>query len=262
MNPGRFEYGPCDGDAWANESWRCGSRQALKFQSEISELNRSTRFDMMCDLERLSAVSDIYHKLYHLTRRFTAIVHDLVDAALLQAPCRWAEAASLLVSWSVDVLRHDTIGFEKFLLSQRGSIYWVLDDALLRICLDQWENEKPSKTWDKAITPLRLAISRAQASFPEWGDRDCEEARKWESESHYTPSEMTECCFQRSRKFLHQSTKIFELWRTMRLWGKGLLPAELANAIVEDVAKFEELHFGGELRLLFFPESKMKAIAS
>ena len=165
----------------------------------------------------------------------------------------------MLVDWTVNVLRHEKIGFERFLQGQRESIYWILDDALLHILVDQWEDEFAKMPWDKATAPICLALTKAYEMIPGWAERDLEETLRWAVRPpDYAPKEMLEDgYFKRSRKFLEHSLRIHEIWRTVRLGGKGLLPAELANVIVEDVAAFEELPIG-DLRTVYFPKGKGK----
>jgi hypothetical protein len=90
--------------------------------------------------------------------------------------------------------------------------------------------------------------------LPLWGEQDLEETLKWNrSICEGAKAEWFEAgWFRRSRKFLNESTRIYEIWRTIRRSGGGQLPIELAYTIVEDVATFEELPTG-DLRELYFP---------
>lgn len=239
---------------------------------DIASMNST----ILADLQGLSSIPRVYAALFHRTRNFAATVRQLVTIS----PSMWAQAGCLLIDWGVHVLRHPKIGLERFLNSQRESLYWILDDALLRICLDQWDppqsspptpsSSSPSQTcasstssasvavpWDVATRPLVYSLSNAQTLVPLWGRQDIEECRKWRTS-------ICECAsvegfepgwFRRSKKFLKESTRIYEIWRTMRRAGKGQLPAELANLIVEDVAAFENLPLG-DLRELYFPSQK------
>jgi hypothetical protein len=229
---------------------------------------------ILADLQGLSLIPQLYQMLFYRTREFAATVHKLVDAA----PASWAQAASLLVDWSVNVLRHEEVGLDRFLHSQRESLYWILDDALLTICVDQWDppqfsippSSHPTQSrtassstpkvvpWDTATAPITLALSRGRDLLPFWAAQDLKDWERWglprpDSQARY----MTEGWFRRSTKFLHESTRIYEIWRTLRRWGGGQLPAELANAIMEDVAKFEHLPLG-DLRLQYFPQGKLR----
>lgn len=231
-----------------------------KFTNDMKNMNLS----VLSDMQGLSTIPRIYALLYQRTRTFATTVRSLVD----KAPAMWAEAACLLIDWSVDVLRHREIGLERFLPSQRESLYWTLDDALLRICVDQWDPPEPTKSpvpqsrtsplsacrvvpWDTASAPVRLSLLKAQELLPLWGEKELE-YWGWDG----AKAEWFEAgWFRRSRKFLKESTRIYEIWRTMNRWGEGQLPVELAHAIVEDVASFEGLSMG-DLRVMYFPRNK------
>ncbi|KAI4652146.1 hypothetical protein J4E93_002343 [Alternaria ventricosa] len=235
-------------------------------------MDRNLRFmntSILADLHGLSVVPQIYQMLFHRTREFAASVHKLVDVA----PALWAEAACLLVDWGVNVLRHKEIRLDRFLHSQRESLYWILDDALLTICVDQWDPPSSHPTqprtsssstpklipWDKATAPVTLALSRARDLLPVWAAQDLQDWEKWGFARPYTQARyMTAGWFRRSTKFLHESSRIFEIWRTMKRWGGGQLPTELANVIMEDVATSEKLPLG-DLRLHYFPKDKSRA---
>jgi hypothetical protein len=230
----------------------------------VSTLDRDLRrmnLTTLADLQGLSVIRHLYQTLFYRTREFTATVRKLVDAA----PALWAETACLLVDWSMDVLRHKEVRLERFLHSQRQSLYWILDDALLTICVDQWDppqsatppsphfaqsrisSSSTSKVipWDIATAPITLALSRAGSLMPLWHAQDLEKREKWELNCLDPQCQYFDAgWFQRSKKFLHESTRIHEIWRTLGRWGGGQLPAELANTIMEDVAKFENLPMG------------------
>ncbi|KAA8619046.1 hypothetical protein PtrSN002B_002017 [Pyrenophora tritici-repentis] len=226
-----------------------------KFFNDMKTMNLTVLFEQ----QGLCTIPHIYSVLYQRTRTFAATVRSLVD----RAPAMWAEAACLLVDWSVHVLRRREFGLERFLPSQRESLYWTLDDALLRICVDQWDPPKPTKSgtsspspskanpWDTASAPIALSLSKAQELLPLWGEQELEHWG-WDG----AKAEWFEAgWFRRSRDFLRDSTRIHEIWRTMSRWGEGQLPAELANVIVEDVASFEDLPMG-DLRAMYFPGKK------
>jgi hypothetical protein len=94
-------------------------------------------------------------------------------------PTRWAKAARMIVDYSVVILRSERLGFERLLNSQRGSIYWILDDALLHLCLDRWGNAQALMPWDEATVPVILALSEAgRAEHVETPDRQCRVCEK------------------------------------------------------------------------------------
>lgn len=247
---------------------------------------------ILADLQGLSSIPRVYAALFHRTRTFASTVRQLVAVS----PGMWTQAACLLVDWGVHILRHPEIRLERFLNSQRESLYWILDDALLRICLDQWDpphlaavptrhkdpsgassraststssslSSPPSLSrslstsaariaapWDVATRPVRRSLAEAQHLVPLWGQQDVEETKKWSVPAcEGAMAEWFEVgWFRRSTSFLAQSTRVYEIWRTMRRVARGQLPAELANAIVEDVAAFEKLPLG-DLREMYFP---------
>jgi hypothetical protein len=233
---------------------------------------RSMNISTLADIQGLSAIPQIYQMLFYRTRKFAATVRELVDVA----PASWAETACLLVDWGVNVLRHEEVGLERFLHSQRESLYWILDDALLSICMDQWDPPQfttlPSShsnqshtsstptsrvvSWDIATAPVQLALSRVRVLLPHWAAQDLKDWERWgltcpDERARY----LTAGWFRHSTTFLHESTRIHEIWRTMGKWGGGQLPAELANVIMEDVAKFENLPTVS-LRFHYFPKSR------
>ncbi|EUC49973.1 hypothetical protein COCMIDRAFT_22526 [Bipolaris oryzae ATCC 44560] len=242
---------------------------ALALTRDIASMNTT----ILADLHGLSSIPRIYTTLFHRTREFAATVRHFASVV---ASGSWAAAACLLVDWGVHVLRHPGVGLERFLNSQRESLYWILDDALLRICVDMWdppseqrqqkeicEREEKAREvtrvvpWDQATGPIVRVLAKAQVLVPIWGQMDVEETRKWEVPIYEgAQADWFEVgWFRRSRQFLRESSRIHEIWRTVRRAGKGQLPAELANVIVEDVAAFEELPLG-DLRELYFPTGK------
>ncbi|XP_014555920.1 hypothetical protein COCVIDRAFT_16573 [Bipolaris victoriae FI3] len=260
-NPSPF-FAPLPHTTWSPTA------AALALTRDIASMNTV----ILADLQGLSSIPRIYTTLFHRTREFAATVRRFASVV---ASGSWAAAACLLVDWGVHVLRHPGVALERFLNSQRESLYWILDDALLRICVDMWDPpgeqqqqrgcEREGKAvpvrrvvpWDVATGPVVRALAKAQLLVPIWGQMDVEETRKWETPvCEGAQAEWFEIgWFRRSRQFLKESSRLYEIWRTMRRVGKGQLPAELANAIVEDVAVFEDLPLG-DLRELYFPTEK------
>jgi hypothetical protein len=97
------------------------------------------------------------------------------------------------------------------------------------------------------------ALSSAHLLLPGWIDQDLEELRKWKHRfgDELQADRYEEGWFGRSRKFLSETTRIHEIWRTMKLCGRGV---ELVSVIVEEVLTFERLPMG-ELRNLYFSKS-------
>jgi hypothetical protein len=265
QGPGFFLYPRRDTERYFPDPFSYFS--ASRLDREIRCMNTA----IIVDLQGLSVIPQIYQTLFYRTREFAATVRKLVDAA----PASWAEAACLLVEWSVNVLRHKEVGLERFLHSQRESLYWILDDALLTICVDQWDPQSTTQPsshstqsgtssssmpkpvpWDISTAPITLSLSKAQDLRPMWVARDLKEREKWDLISLDPQGLYSDAgWFRRSKQFLHESNRIHEIWRTMRRWGGGELPAELANAIVEDVATFENLPMGN-LRAHYFSKKR------
>lgn len=228
--------------------------EGLKLQKEVWYANH----ELYCEID-LPKTSQMYRILFERTKVFTAtlgnLLHTMADTA---TPRQRAETACLAIDWSIHVLHNERAQFEHFLHSQRESIYWMLDETVLKFLVDQWDKITSKTPWDKAIEPLRIAILRGESLMPGWAEQDLEVLRKW---NVYSPAPgrdvLEQGYFRRSRRFLYQSSKIFEVWRTMRLWAGGQLPAELMNAIVEDVSKAENLPMQN-LRTLYFPKGKGK----
>ncbi|KAH9871353.1 hypothetical protein IAQ61_005532 [Plenodomus lingam] len=279
-------HGPCDAHTWAQATWNTqyNTYASVDFKEEwrLKVANANAGFEMMCERERLNEVPRVYRELFQRTREFADGVGKLVGALGRGGCCEdghgsfdvintgkipptttkistWAEAACLLVQWSRGILRHPSLGFEKLLLSQRESIHWILDDALLRICLDHWDTVTPSHLpWDLATAPLQDCLMQACKLIPEWAARDADEYRKWDVRVVYSVREALEqSYFGRSRRFLAQSRRLHELWRTVGLWGGGRLPVELAEVIVGIVCAAEGLP-EGNLRKVFLPAKEKK----
>ncbi|CAO2655367.1 Nn.00g104310.m01.CDS01 [Neocucurbitaria sp. VM-36] len=241
---------------WTDDQW-VEHRRLASLDAVLQKQFTFANLEVYCDAERLAEIPSIYQMLFYRTKKFADTVRALATTTAAHAPYAWGGAACILIDWTLNVLRHKAVRFHNFLQSQRESIYWILDDALLHILLNQWENDSADIPWDKATAPIRLAFSKAQALIPDWVDQELEELQIWELYLTFPKESLEKDYFRRSRQFLEQSTRIHEVWRTVRMCGKGQLPAELANAIVEDVSRSEDLPTGN-LRALYFPKDKDK----
>ncbi|KAF2825982.1 hypothetical protein CC86DRAFT_293841 [Ophiobolus disseminans] len=203
----------------------------------------SANAEVLSVIEGYSWVSYIYLELFDRTKTFTGTVEELVSATIKHAPLRWAEAARLCVDFSITVLRSKRLGFHRLLNSQRKSIYWMLDEALLRICLDKWEDSKSNAMWDRVIRPIKLALATAEKELPGWAELDRKEFVRFKGQDGIASAQpFMRGYFERT---------------TVRLSGIGRLPNELANVIIEDVLDFEELP-KGDLRPLYLSKGKGK----
>jgi hypothetical protein len=194
------------------------------------------------------------------TKAFTTLVQDLVAAAPKHEPSKWAEAACFIINYSVVVLKSERIGFKHFLHSQRESICWILDDALLHLCLDRWDACQIRTLWDKATETITLALSNAIQQVSEWVQRDTQALERFGIPAETGPSAkiFTNIYFERTRGFLRDSTRVYEIWRTVQLSGIVQLPVELANVIIDDVLNFEELT-PGDLQASYLSKGKCRA---
>ena len=241
-------------EGWVQERSRRLADQRLTLDMNKANLEMSFHFDGLCQ------VPHMYHMLFHRSRTFVANVEEIVATTIKHAPSRWAEAASLIVDYSVNVLRSEKLGFEKFLNSQRKSIYWILDEALLRICLDQWEDRRPNVSWDRVTKPINLALTSAHEELPGWAELDLKEFLKthaeWDGIASTKP--LIAGYFERTSAFLRESARVYEIWRTVRRSGIGQLPNELADVIIQDVFEFEKLPMA-DLRPMYLSKGKGKA---
>jgi hypothetical protein len=209
--------------------------------------------EFLCDDEGLSDVPQIYRRLFQRTKVFTATVQDLVNITIKCNPAGWGEAARSIVDYSVFILRSERLRFERFLHSQRGSIYWILDDALLRICLDRWDDRQADSPWDQDIAPILLTLADAKSRLPSWVGLDVQNMAKHQIDNREAAKSLTKSYFDQTQGFLQRSSRLYEIWRTVRMSGIGKLPAELADAIIGDVMSAENLP-GGDLRPLYLPK--------
>ncbi|KAH7067552.1 hypothetical protein BKA63DRAFT_536972 [Paraphoma chrysanthemicola] len=215
--------------------------QALEF--EINHANQ----DFWSVMAGYHEIPHIYNHLFQQTKRFVATIQDLVAATMKCAPLRWADVARYIIDYSINILRSERLGFEKFLQGQRESIYWILDNALLRICLDQWEIPASNFAWDRATEPIRLAFATASEKLPQWAERDAQAMLKVQSRHIENFQLMTKRYFEKTTRFLKHSVRVI-----------GQLPVELANVIIEDICKFEQIEMG-DLRRIYLPKGKGKA---
>jgi hypothetical protein len=249
-------------EGWDTEAW------LQKYQREVADL-RLTHDIETNNLHTFHEIEgywlpNIYNTLFYQTKAFTATVEDLVAAicklGLPSSSVRAAEAACLIADFSIKVLRSKKSFFHRFLNSQRCGIYWILDDALLRICLELWEDKRAGPSWDKVIRPVNFALASAQEQLHEWAKLDVVVFKETQRLSYDIPppDTFTRGYFERTLAFLPESIRVYEIWRTVRLSGIRRLPNELANFIIADIFEFEKLPVG-DLRSLYLSKGKGKA---
>jgi hypothetical protein len=207
------------------------------------------------DTPHLSSIANIHAALFARTKTFITSVHDLAAATALQAPHRWSEPACLLVEYAVNVLRAERLGAEKFLPSQRAGLYWMLDDALLRVCLAAWERPDGAVRWERDARPLRQALEQAEKFVPAWKARDEAWAAIGAQPGESVGAGLRVPFFERASGFLEASGRMCEVRRAVWVGGKGRLPRGVREGIVRDVRESEGRPVG-ELRTVYFPAGK------
>jgi hypothetical protein len=243
-----------DSPVWAERSRTIHREHLLHY--EITRANT----EVWCSTEGFAGISQAYLSLFHRTKAFTTVVQDLATVALKHEPLKWAEATCFIIDYSVFIISSEQTGLKNFLHSQRESIYWILDDALLRLCLDRWDAHQVRPLWDKAVEPITLALSNAINKVPEWVQRDMAALERFgiPLDTGRSAKIFANIYFERTRRFLRESTRVYEIWRTVQLSGIGQLPVELADVIIDDVLSFEKLTTG-DLRSSYLSKGKGKA---
>jgi hypothetical protein len=249
-------------EGWDTEAW------LQKYKREVADLHlthaiETNNLQVFHEIEG-SWPPHIYNTLFYQTKAFTRTVKDLVAATcrlgLPSSSLRAAEAAYLIADFSITVLRSEKSSFHRFLNSQRSGIYWILDDALLRICPELWEDKRAGHAWDKVIHPVNFVLASAQEQLHEWAKLDVTVFKETQRLSYDIPppDTFTRGYFERTLAFLPESIRVYEIWRTVRLSGIRRLPNELANVIIADIFEFEKLPIG-DLRPLYLSKGKGKA---
>jgi hypothetical protein len=241
---------------WDEAHW-IDQRTRLRHQHRLDYDLTVANVEVWSSIKECAEVPQVYHSLFHRTKAFTVAVQDLAAATMKHEPSRWTEAVCYVIDYSVVVLRSESIRLERFLHSQRESLYWILDDALLRLCLDRWEARQARPSWDKAIEAVTLALSNASKKLPEWIERDMQVLLSSGFATGRSADDLAEIYFVRTQKFLCESTRVYEIWRTVRLSGIRQLPVEVADVIIDDVFSFENLP-RGDLRSSYLGKGKGK----
>lgn len=185
----------------------------MKVSSDLHIAN----IQFLLDQAGYNAIPIIYRRLLHHTSIISTTVSDLARATARLGLSMWAEVARLLVDYSVSIFSSEHLEIDKFLIGQRESLYGILDDALLRLCLDQWEVDAKRARWDKAVEPINIALSLAMEKQQGWLDGYLREMEKFHYHPHEPPRRLAVGYFKDSQKFLHESARVFEIERTVRL---------------------------------------------
>jgi hypothetical protein len=222
------------------------------------------------DVYIFSTGLDQVPRQYRLLAQHTQSFIDIVSQIAKLPEC-FSNAAMMLNDFTTKILFSDGSLFEHMLNSQRGHIFWLLDDGLLRICLDEWERPSSpgsnSETpWNITIAPLREHIAQSFCTVPNWARGNPafyrERALGW-SWGKRPLKEFTDLMegnyFVRTRMFLAESLKVFYVRRKVNACLRGRVPKELADEIIEDVLIYEGFS-PGTLRMKYLPKGKGKAL--
>jgi hypothetical protein len=127
--------------------------------------------------------------------------------SLAHLPNGYELACEALIWFSMTVLHRSDSPFHFMLNSQRQSIYWLLDDALLYIALEWWEN---CDTWNvlAVMKEIRLGLNSDMI-------------HRWEHGFY----------FAKTYAFLNESQKVSDVRSTVLLVAGHRLPPELTDHI-------------------------------
>jgi hypothetical protein len=143
----------------------------------------------------------------------------------------------MLVEFSSGVLRAPGSCFSRMLNSQRASIYAILDTALLKILLHEWDDEEREGVddWTMHTQFLRHAFSDRSLLFQKWACEDRMEPIPTVPSGSELVSDgtwMSAIYFERSMRFLHESIDVYGLRKRVNLVVGGRLPMEIVYEIV------------------------------
>jgi hypothetical protein len=143
----------------------------------------------------------------------------------------------MLVEFSSGVLRAPGSCFSRMLNSQRASIYAILDTALLKILLHEWDDEEREGVvdWTTHTQFLCQSCSDHSLLFQKWACEDRMESVLSEPSGLELVSDgtwMSAIYFERSMRFLHESMDVYGLRKRVNLFVGGRLPMETMYEIV------------------------------
>lgn len=190
-------------------------------------------------------------------------------------------AASALVDYIVSLFCAEKSWFQCMLNGQRCHILRLLDDALLSMCLEEWDRppvsmELPEVPWNAISAPILWRIDQGLRWVLQWMEMilslsshgtalGWDWLRQWRREEPWprlygpVPARwMTDVWFARSRKFLCESEKVYWIRKKVHTCLQGRLPEELAGEIIDEVLLLEKLPVG-RLRSEYFPKGKGKS---
>lgn len=170
----------------------------------------------------------------------------------------------MLVEFGSGVLRAPGSCFSRMLNSQRASIYALLDTALLKILLHEWDDEEGegADDWTMHTQSLRHAFSDHSLMFRKWACEDMKEPvfeKLSRAELVSDGTWMSAIYFERSRRFLHESMDLYGLRERINVFVGRRLPMEIANEIVRLVGREEGIPTEN-LRSRFSEKGKEKEV--
>ncbi|OCL02296.1 hypothetical protein AOQ84DRAFT_189650 [Glonium stellatum] len=194
----------------------------VEVPAELQDILHASDASTFAELLRASTAS-FYHGIYHdweyayVTMRTKEFISEVWRLARL--PDGFRLSIDLLVWFSIDVLHRPDSCFSGMLNSQCLNIYWLLDDALLYIALEQWE--KASDNWDvhDTITEIETGIATVEP---------------WEYTWYFT----------KSLEFLKESQAVFDVKSGVMIAAGTRLPLELVDEIVGYLLYEQELPTG------------------
>lgn len=246
------------------EIWRRAARFGYLSKPDMQHQQVNANADVFIQTTGLRQVPQQYRLLAQHTQGFVDVVSQIA-----KLPDSFLNAAMMLNDFTTKILFADGSCFENMLNSQRGHIFWLLDDGLLRICLDEWEKPaSPGSTsetpWNITIAPLRDHIAQSFSTIPRWANDDPTSHREtalgwtWRKRPLKEFTDLMEGNhFVRTRKFLAESLKVFYVRRKVNACLGGRLPKEVADEIIEDVLIYEGFA-SGTLRMKYLPKGKGK----
>lgn len=231
-------------------------------------------------LTGLDQVPKKYQALIKHTEAFTESVKQIA-----RLPETFDLATRLLVDFAIYLLYTTESSFHLMLNSQRAHIFWILDDAHLSICLEEWEKLEEGTCWPHSIKPVMERLGIELFDEPNWiGDRFWDAYKREieylnerkrradpadipfpydisvlrETDVSYTRSTQSSSSqfwyFKQSRAFLQESRDVYDVRVKVNEGLQGKLPREVAEIIIEDVVA-DEVGVVGTLRAKYLPKS-------
>ncbi|KAH7138822.1 hypothetical protein B0J11DRAFT_25917 [Dendryphion nanum] len=203
----------------------------------------------------LDQIPRIYQTLIQHTASFADSVKQLT-----RLPQSFQHAAALLVDFTINVLLGPNSCFHHMLNGQRAHIYWLLDEAMLHVCLDEWEKLDDTTSWLESIEPLvaklvvGIAVSghMADENYTALLQKDMPTILSVVREDCYSSNLWY---FEKSRRFLEESVEMYGVRSKVNGCVQGRLPREIVDIVVDEVL-IHEKGVPGSLRSRYMPKGK------